>query len=129
MALSKEQIKNFCKKHKKGIIAAGTLTLVTVGGMAIRKAKKLPFTDVVGELISAGSRDLPIPEKSVGKWHSLWVDGSTKMLTGIVCDVPMQYMGDLGAEILDHCAKHGINEICHDSHVQMVLEFVNDVVE
>lgn len=126
MALTKEQVKNFYKKHKKGIIAAGALSLITVGGMAICKAKKLPFTDTVGELISAGSRDLPIPEKSVGKWHSLWVDGGTKMLTGIVCDVPMMYIGDLGAEILNHCAKHGINEICADSRVQMVLEFVNE---
>ena len=126
MALTKEQVKNFCKKHKKGIIAAGTLSLITAGSMAICVAKKQPFTDVVGELISSGSRDLPIPEKSVGKWHSLWVDGSTKMLTGIVYDVPMMYMGDLGAEILNHCAKHGINEICADSRVQMVMEFANE---
>lgn len=123
MAKTIEKITGFCKEHKKEIIIGTATTAVCIVGCVLlgKKVKAVDIPETVKSIIPK-SKDLPLPEKSVGEWISFWIDGSTKRPTAVICDVPFQYMGDLGAEILDHCAKNGIPQVVFDTPVQMVLE-------
>lgn len=125
--MTMENVKTFCKEHKKEIIIGAVTTAVSVAGCVLlrKKVKTIDIPESVKSIVPK-SLDLPKPEKSVGVWHDFWIDGGTKLPTAIVCDIPIQYMGELGEEILGHCAKHGIDQIVHDTHVQMVLEFINE---
>lgn len=122
--MTMEKIKAFCKKHKKEIIIGTVTTTVGVVSCVLLR-KKVKTVDIPESIktVVPKSLDLPKPKKSVGYWIDFWLDGGTKRPTAVICDVPMQYLGDLGVEIVDHCAEHGIDQVIFDTPVQMVLEF------
>lgn len=115
-----KKIKKFVKEHAKAIGVGAALTSVGVVGVLLRKnVENVKLVDIKENL------KLPMPSKSVGSWKDFYINSNTSVPTAVVHDVPIQYFGDFGAEIVDHCHDHNIEEIVFDTHVNLILEFTN----
>lgn len=121
-----ERVKEFCKAHKKEIVVGTVVTVVSVAGCVLlrKKVKTVDIPESIKSIIPR-SKDLPLPKYHCGTWHEFWIDGCTKYPTAIISDINVQFMGDLGNEILNHCRDCGL-DISFDSPMQMVLEVVTD---
>lgn len=124
--MSMKDVKMFVKEHKKEIaIGAIVTTASIVGCVLLRKNFNTTNNSDLVEFTLNTGKDLPKPSKSVGRWAEFWIDGGTKWPTAIINDVPMQYLGDFGAEILDHCAENNIEQILFDTHANIIIEFMD----
>lgn len=126
MAKTIEKITGFCKEHKKEIIIGTATTAVCIVSCVLlgKKVKAVDIPETVKSVIPK-SKDLPLPKKHCGTWHDFWIDGCTKYPTAIISDINVQFMGDLGAEILDHANDCGLN-LSFDTPMRMVIELVTD---
>ena len=124
--MTKEQISRFCKKHKKKIIVGAVVTAgCVVGYMLLRKKPAVPVN--IPKIINTfAPKDLPKPEKSVGYWDHFWIDQGSELPMAIINDVHVQFLGELGEEIFDHCEDIGLDQICYDTHVNLIIGFTNE---
>lgn len=119
--MNTEGIRRFWNKHKTHIIFGATTASVGVACYLLGNRHacliKLPESYNV---------HLPTPERCVGDWESFWVNTDNGHPMGMIRDIHVQFMGDLGAEIFDHCEECGLDQVVYDCPVNIMFDIVSD---
>lgn len=119
--MNKEKLKTFWKDHKNKIMFGATTVTVGVACYMLGKSHGCPI-----ELPEAHITELPLPHYKVGDWESFWVNEDNGSVCGIIRDIHVQFMGDLGVNIFDHCDDCGLTNVVFDSPVDVMFRIATD---
>lgn len=120
--MNKENIKTFWKNHKSKIVFGATTTAVGIACYLLGNSQGCPI-----KIPDVNHHHLPFPEKRVGDWESFWVDSDSGRAFGIISDIHVQHLGELGVEIFNHCEDCGLEQVVYDCPVNIMFELASDV--
>lgn len=119
--MNKEKLKTFWKNHKTKILFGATTMTVGIVCYLLGKNDGSPMKIPENHIT-----ELPTPHYRVGDWECFWVNEDNGYVCGVINDIHVQFMGDLGANIFDHCDDCGLAQVVFDSPVDVMFKIATD---